>query len=117
MFIVSQTLVRIITGNFARAITLYPFVLVRSKSDLEDPLLVNHEKIHLRQQRELLVLPFYSWYLVEYVVGRLKGLSHYRAYRQISFEREAFANERDADYLKKRKWGAFINYLKSDEII
>ena len=100
------------TGGFARAITLYPLVLVSNASDLHDPVLVNHEKIHLRQQRELLVLPFYLLYLMEYGIGRRRGMSHYDAYQQISFEREAFIHERDPGYLKKRKWGAFRKYMK-----
>jgi len=112
MFVTAAFLVKIITGGFARAITLYPLVLVSNASDLHDPVLVNHEKIHLRQQRELLVLPFSALYLLEYVKGRLGGLSHYDAYRQISFEREAFAHERNPGYLKKRKWAAFRKYMK-----
>ena len=110
MFVPAAFLVRIITGGFARAITLYPFVFVRRRSDMHDPVLVNHEKIHLRQQAELLVLPFYVLYLLEYVRGRLKGLSHYEAYRQISFEREAFAHERDFGYLTSRKRNAYRDY-------
>jgi hypothetical protein len=112
MFIPAAFLVKIITGGFARAITLYPFVLVCKESDLHDPVLVNHEKIHLRQQRELLVLPFYVLYLLEYGKGRLGGMSHYDAYRQISFEQEAFDKERDLGYLKERRWGAFRKYMK-----
>ena len=98
------------TGGFARAITLYPFVFVSKKADLHDLVLVNHEKIHLQQQRELLVLPFYVLYLVEYAMGRLRGLSHNKAYRQISFEREAFAHERDFGYLTSRKRNAYRDY-------
>jgi hypothetical protein len=112
MFVPAAFLTKIITGGFARAITLYPFVFVRRRSDMHDPVLVNHEKIHLRQQAELLVLPFYVLYLLEYVRGRLKGLSHYEAYRQISFEREAFDMERNMHYLKNREWGAFRKYLE-----
>lgn len=107
MFVCNAFLVKIMTGGFARAITLYPFVFVSKKADLHDPVLVNHEKIHLRQQQELLVLPFYVLYLAEYGRGRLKGLSHHEAYRQISFEREAFAHERDMKYLENRKRKAY----------
>jgi hypothetical protein len=32
------------------------------------------------------------------------------AYRNISFEREAYANEKDLDYLKRR---SFFGFLKS----
>lgn len=110
MFVCNAFLVKIMTGGFARAITLYPFVFVSKKADLHDSVLVNHEKIHLRQQRELLVLTFYVLYLAEYGKGRWKGLSHYEAYRQISFEQEAFAHERDMTYLDNRKMKAYRDY-------
>ena len=37
-----------------RGLTIFPFVVVRSKNDLQDKVLLNHEKIHIRQQLELL---------------------------------------------------------------
>ncbi|MDF9799836.1 hypothetical protein OKW21_005099 [Catalinimonas alkaloidigena] len=110
MVIHAPQLLQVITGNFARAITLYPFVFVRHERDRNDPILLNHERIHLRQQRELLVFPFYLCYLLEYGIGRLKGRTHRQAYEQISFEREAHIHERDFTYLKKRKLMAFRNY-------
>lgn len=106
-------LVRAITGNFARAITLYPFVLLRFPGDRLDPVLLNHERIHLRQQLELLVIPFYVWYLAEYARHRLRGLNHTAAYLRISFEREAYANEQRLNYLEKRPALAFRRYLKT----
>ena len=111
MIVYAPRFVKIITGDFARAITLYPFVFVKKSKDLENQVMLNHEKIHLRQQRELLILPFYAQYLWEYTRHRLRGMSQYQAYRQISFEREAFANERDMEYLNKRKKKAYRDYL------
>lgn len=102
--------VRLITGNFARAITLYPFVLLRYPIDRHDPVLLNHERIHLRQQLELLVIPFYGWYLAEYAWHRVRGLNHLSAYLKISFEKEAYANEHHLDYLEKRSCFAFKKY-------
>jgi len=34
-----------------------------------------------------------------------------KAYRNISFEREAYANESNPDYLTNRKFFSFFNYL------
>ncbi len=102
--------VRLITGNFARAIALYPFVLLRYSEDRDDPVLLNHERIHLRQQLELLVIPFYGWYLTEYAWHRMRGMRHVEAYLRISFEREAYVNERQLDYLKSRPRFAFWIY-------
>ena len=104
--------VRLITGDFARAITLYPFVLLRYPGDRRDAVLMNHERIHLRQQLELLVIPFYVWYLAEYAWQRWRGKSHLEAYLGISFEREAYANEQRLDYLQKRFAFAFRRYIQ-----
>lgn len=102
--------VKFITFNFARAITLYPFIFVRHRHDQADPVLMNHEKIHIRQQAELLVIPFYVWYLLEYISGRVRGKSHVQAYWSISFEREAYAHERNLHYLRQRSSFAFRRY-------
>ena len=42
-----------------RGLTVFPFVLIKYRFDSENKVLVNHEKIHIRQQLELLVLPFF----------------------------------------------------------
>ena len=55
--------------------------------------LLRHELAHVRQMRELGVLRFLWRYLGEYVRNRLNGMSADDAYRNISFEREAFAAE------------------------
>lgn len=89
---------------------LFPFILVRQPNP--GPILVNHERIHLRQQAELGVLPFYLWYLTEYLIRRIQYRDHYEAYRNISFEREAFANETNLAYLRTRRWWAFWRYLR-----
>lgn len=88
---------------------LFPFVLVRRPNP--GPELLNHERIHLRQQLELLVVPFYFWYLTEYIIRRLQHRDHYTAYRRISFEREAFAHDADLTYLKTRRWWAFLKWV------
>jgi hypothetical protein len=103
MLIVNKKLVTLITLDFASAITLWPFILLRSRSLLNDAVLLNHERIHLRQQAEMLLIFFYMLYLIEYLMGRLKGRSHYQSYREISFEREAFNHENDLEYLNKRR--------------
>lgn len=98
-----------------RGLTVFPFVFIKYRFDSENKVLVNHEKIHLRQQLELLVLPFFLWYFVEYAVRLLQYKNTNLAYRNISFEREAYANELDMDYLKKRIFFGFLNYLKTSK--
>ena len=72
----------------------------------------NHEKIHLRQQLELLVIPFYLLYLINYIINLVGYKKHYLAYLNICFEREAYRYESDFLYLKKRKKWSFLKFLK-----
>lgn len=109
MFIKTR-LVRWLTFGFAVGITLFPFVLIAPDIRLGRRLLI-HERIHLRQQAELLVLPFYLCYLTEYLVRLLQGKSHYQAYRSISFEKEAYLNDTNSLYLEKRKAWNWVRYL------
>ena len=111
MIIVNKRLVKTITFNFASAIALYPFILLSDACLLKDEHTLFHEKIHLRQQLELLIVVFYIIYVIEYLIGRAKGYSHFQAYMNISFEREAYANEKNSNYLNEKKWFSFINYL------
>ena len=94
-----------------RGVTIFPFVFVKEREDLKNTILINHEKIHIRQQVELLIIPFFIWYAVEFLVR----LIHYRnanlAYQNISFEREAYAQESDFMYLQKRPYFRFCKYL------
>ncbi len=94
----------------ANGMALWPFVLVRLPNP--GPFLLNHERIHHRQQVELGVIPFYIFYLLEYAYRRwIEKRSHYEAYMALSFEREAYAHDRDLTYLKRRKLWAFWQYL------
>ncbi|HEB61818.1 MAG TPA: hypothetical protein ENI82_01585 [Bacteroidetes bacterium] len=111
IIIQSKILVKFITLNFAQAITLFPFILLKDKKLRNNEILINHEKIHIRQQLELLIIPFYLIYLSEFLIKYLKYKSRYKAYRNISFEKEAFENESDKKYLKSRNWFQFIKYL------
>lgn len=98
--------------NGYRAITLYPFIFVRNDSDKFDKILINHETIHIQQQKELLVIPFYVWYVLEWLIKVFIYKSFNNAYLNICFEREAYCNEENIDYLKTRKRFSFFNYLK-----
>ena len=91
-----------------RGLTLFPFVFLSEKSDLHDKVLINHEIIHIRQQLELLVLPFYLWYLIDFGIQYLKYKNKHEAYRNIIFEKEAYKHEKDVDYLKTRKIFGFL---------
>jgi hypothetical protein len=90
---------------------LFPFILVKNKSLKKDKYLINHEKIHLIQQLELLIIPFYILYLINYFINRFRYHDHDAAYRNIFFEREAYQNDDNLDYLKKRPLWNFRKYV------
>lgn len=52
--------------------------------------LIGHEVLHVQQFRELGTLGFGGRYLGQYIGGRLSGLGHGAAYRNISLERAGF---------------------------
>lgn len=73
------------------AITIWPFIFYRKTLSKT---VLNHERIHARQQVELLIIIFYLIYLIEYL---------FKGYNKISFEKEAYKNENNTNYLKNRK--------------
>lgn len=89
-------------------ITLWPFIIIRPYKNW---IVINHESIHIKQQQELLVVPFYLLYMIEWFVGIFIYGSTTKSYYNISFEREAYENQSNPDYLKTRKLFSFIKYL------
>lgn len=94
-----------------RGLAVYPFVFVKQALDKKNEVFVNHERIHLRQQLELLVVPFFLWYFLEFLVRLIQYKEMDLAYRNISFEREAYAKEKDIDYLNNRFLWRFLKYV------
>ena len=95
-----------------QGITLFPFIVVSEKKLKQNSVTINHEKIHIRQQMELLILPFFLWYGMEFLVKWILYKDKNSAYKNISFEREAYANEKDLNYLKSRSFLRFLKYMK-----
>lgn len=127
----------IIPFNGFQAITILPFVFARkSYKPLKDHV-INHEGIHLRQQMEVLVVaaaviaslilffdlswwlmcivPFayYALYCLEYIIRLFAYGRGHEAYKNISFEQEAFMNERNFNYLidDERRAFAWVKYI------
>jgi hypothetical protein len=92
-------------------LTLWPFIIMKRANLKDDVIFMNHERIHLRQQLEMLIFPFFVWYMIEYGIRLLQYRNRYKAYSNISFEREAYQNENNLDYLKKRSFWSFVKYL------
>ncbi|MCP2028841.1 hypothetical protein L1276_004012 [Flavobacterium sp. HSC-32F16] len=98
-----------------RGMAVFPFVLVKYDLDKTNGVFVNHEKIHLRQQLELLIIPFFVWYFLEYLIRLIQYKNAGLAYRNISFEREAYDKESDLNYLKNRSFFQFLHFIKSNK--
>lgn len=94
------------------AMTLYPFVFVRKDNEQNyTPIVERHENIHGEQQKEMLIVFFLVWYVIERLIKLFYYQNTKTAYKNISFEREAYDNASDVVYLDNRKHFAFIHYI------
>ncbi len=93
-----------------RGFTFFPFVFLSDKKDKSHSVLLNHERIHIRQQLELLIVFFFIWYGIEFLVRLMQYKNRRAAYYNISFEREAYSKEKDLYYLKQRSFWSFLKY-------
>lgn len=110
-------------------ITIYPFIFIHKDlpNHVNKERLINHEKIHIAQQREFIIISiifllflgfkwwsvlgyftFYLWYVFEWFFKLFKKEN---AYRNISFEREAYSNDANLNYLNKRKPFRWFTYI------
>ena len=111
-----------------KAMTIWPFIFVRSNEEMYDDDL-NHEKIHGCQQLEMLVigaiisvalsfygfewwsllglLVYFVWYSLEWFVRMFFNAD---AYRSIAFEQEAYDNEDNEDYIATRSPFTWLIY-------
>lgn len=99
------------------AINLFGILFVRNdcKAQVSDRM-INHESIHTAQMKEMLWIFFYLWYIIEWFIKLFKyGNSNEDgrgdAYHNISFEREAYDNEANQQYLNSRKHYSWWYYL------
>lgn len=99
----------IIPFNGFLAINLFGILFVRGTYRDLSATVLNHEKIHTAQMKELWYIPFYVIYLLEWIVRLFMPGN---AYRNISFEREAYDNEGNMSYLTNRK--RYAMWMKSE---
>lgn len=125
----------IIPFKGSKAITIWPLIFARKSAKWLKDYEENHEKIHLRQQFEVLIISFmlilmtvlcldlsrwlilisllvyYAWYGLEWLIRFAIYHDTNIAYKNISFEQEAYVNQYDMNYLNKRgvfAWAKFI---------
>lgn len=100
------------------AITLFDRMIIRKEYEAhlvrsED---YNHESIHQAQSRDFGLgffgyFLFYPLYLLEWILKLPWTILGYKPYRSISFEQEAFSNEKNLTYLDERKRFNWLKYL------
>ncbi len=81
---------RLLRKTRINGITIFPFIFLRESAFKKNKILINHEKIHIRQQLELLIIFFYLWYVVEYYYWYFKLKDKHLAYRNITSKPEKF---------------------------
>lgn len=116
-------------------ITIGPFVLSKRSEERITQEVRNHECTHARQWVEMAVasgvillalvlafgvspwwmllsgVVFYVWYGIEYFIRLCTLRNSNKAYKAVAFEREAYENDSDANYLENSNYFAWINYL------
>jgi len=71
----------------------------------------NHETIHYVQQREMLFVLQWIAYAIFWLIGYAKKRNGTSAYYENPFEKEAYDNDNDLEYLQKRKHYAWTDYI------
>ncbi len=104
-----------LTPKGFRGLTFFPFVFIADKNDRLNKVFLNHEKIHIRQQLELFIVPFYLWYCIEFLVLWFRYRNKSVAYRNIVFEKEAYTNESNFKYLKNRRFWSFLKFYAQNQ--
>jgi len=71
-----------------------------------------HEATHFQQQIELLFVGQWLLYLLFWLWGLIKYRDGKKAYQESPFEREAYRNEIDSEYLSSRPRYNWVTYIK-----
>ena len=95
------------------AINLFGIIITCEKLSKES---LNHELIHTAQAKEMLYVPFYIWYIVEWSALVLKYRNWMKAYYNIRFEKEAYAHQNDLGYLNRRKHYCYLKCIEARHI-
>lgn len=92
------------------AVNVFGIIFVRKEAQISESLL-NHEQIHTAQMKELLYIAFYVLYFSHFLFLLFKYRNPMQAYSSVCFEKEAYENQDDLGYLKRRRK---YRYFKND---
>lgn len=96
-----------------KACSIFPFIFIRKEyKGKVEPTLLEHERTHFEQQKEMLFVFFYLWYAVEWLIRFVKYRDARLAYKRISLEQECYWATQMESYHKWRKHYAWIEFLK-----
>ena len=105
-------------GSTYTGITLFPyiFIYIGNKTKRQIAILKNHEMIHAAQVTEQGIISWYWKYIMSYLKNILggyftkNGMNHREAYHAIPYEKEAYANQDNLNYLEGREEHAWKKY-------
>ena len=93
-----------------RGQSLFIFVLYKGQISQKTK---RHEFIHFMQQLELLFIFHWILYALSTIIGLFKYMNYKKAYKNNWFEKEAFAKDKQVNYIINRKPYAWIKYIKN----
>lgn len=88
-------------GKKWKGFALYPFIFAKTKEIANDPVFLNHERIHLAQQKELGLFNFGIKYLKELIK---------HGYQENHFELEAYHHQHNLEYLTTREPFGYLKF-------
>lgn len=92
------------------AINICGVIFARKNATISERTL-RHEYIHTMQQKEMLYVFFYLWYIVEWLIRLVVIRDAHKAYRAISLEQEAYENQDIGIYRHIRRHYCWTKYL------
>lgn len=100
---------KIIPFNGYKAINIFGIIFTKGELSEKE---INHELIHTKQMKEMLYVPFYIWYGIEYLIKLFPNKFNLsKTYNAVSFEQEAYLHQAELNYLEERKHYAWWQYL------
>ncbi|PJC56323.1 hypothetical protein CO026_01005 [Candidatus Kaiserbacteria bacterium CG_4_9_14_0_2_um_filter_41_32] len=98
-------------SSLGKATVFYPFIFISNKNDIPDWLL-RHERIHLRQQSELLIIGSLLLNSFEYLFACfVLHKTSYDVYLWTSAEQESYLNQHNEHYLDNRRMFQRFKYI------
>ena len=88
-------------GEDLVALTLFPWIFTKYEKINEN--IVNHEKIHIEQYKETLIIGFPIIMIINYILNLIYYFDLNIAYKNTLFEKEAYENMNNYQYLKYRR--------------